>query len=90
MFSRIWIFSCFGLLDLWGFTGLFLDLSFGGLWAKWLVRPYSLARILDEDLPPKARFWLAFMTATAFVPLGGVFVPVWIYLRHRVVPWSND
>lgn len=66
------------LTPLWS-LGLFC--GFGG----WLLRPFSWRHVFDRRLPRRLRTILGFVVLTAAVPLGGLAIPFWIYVRHRVL-----
>jgi hypothetical protein len=60
--------------------GLFLAL--GG----WLMRPFTFRHLTDRRLPRRERAILAGVAFTAALPLGGLFIPLWIYAHHRLWP----
>ena len=61
-----------------------LSLSYARL--GWLIRPFSWRHLLDLRLAPSLRWHLLLVAVTAAVPLGGLAIPYWIYVRHRVLP----
>ncbi|MEA2560987.1 MAG: hypothetical protein QOH06_2491 [Acidobacteriota bacterium] len=60
--------------------GLFLALG------PWLLRPFTLRSLADRRLPRRDRAVLAAVAFTAALPLGGLFIPFWIYAHHRLWP----
>lgn len=56
--------------------GLFLALG------RWLLRPFKLRHLADRRLLRRDRAVLAGVTLTAALPLGGLFIPFWIYAHH--------
>jgi hypothetical protein len=62
------------------------DLSLGIFLGPWLLRPFAWRHVLDPALPLRVRLALAFLAGTALLPLGGLVIPVWIFLRHRCWP----
>ena len=58
--------------------GLFLVLG------RWLVRPFTFRDL--SRLPRRHRAILAGVALTAALPLGGLFIPFWIYAHHRLWP----
>ncbi|HYX22943.1 MAG TPA: hypothetical protein VFC23_02235 [Thermoanaerobaculia bacterium] len=63
-----------------------LGLSLSCARLAWLIRPFSWRHLLDLRLAPGLRGHLLLVVATAAVPLGGLAIPYWIYVRHRVLP----
>ena len=59
-----------------------LFLAFGG----WLLSPFSWRHVFDRRLPRRSRTVLGFMAVSSVIPLGGLVVPFWIYVRHRLWP----
>jgi hypothetical protein len=57
-------------------------------WSRlaWLIRPFTWHCLLDLRLAPSLRRHLLLVIVTAAVPLGGLAIPYWIYVRHRVLP----
>lgn len=53
---------------------------------RWLLRPFNPHQILEKDRPLRSRVILAFLFLTAILPLGGLAVPAWIYIRERLWP----
>ncbi len=51
-----------------------------------LLRPFGLRDLLDSEWPPSLRHSLRFLTVTALLPLGGLAVPAWIWIRYRHWP----
>lgn len=69
----------FILAPLWS-LGSFLALG------SWLLRPFTFRHLADRRLPGRDRAILAGVALTAAVPLGGLFIPFWIYAHHRLWP----
>ncbi|HEY2291409.1 MAG TPA: hypothetical protein VGM86_11970 [Thermoanaerobaculia bacterium] len=67
------------LTPLWSLA-LFLGLR------GWLLHPFKLGHLVDHRLPGGARAVLAAVILTAAAPLGGIAVPFWIYVHHRLWP----
>ncbi len=53
---------------------------------RWLIRPFRFRRVFSRQAEPQQRWFLAFVTVTAVLPLGGLFIPIWICFRHRRCP----
>lgn len=51
-----------------------------------LLRPFSLRDLLNPAFSRPLRRSLLFLTATAVLPLGGLAVPAWIWIRYRYWP----
>ena len=51
-----------------------------------LLQPFGAGDILDPAWPRPLRRTLLFLTVTALLPLGGLAVPAWIWLRDRYWP----
>lgn len=51
-----------------------------------LLRPFGPGDILDPAWPRPLRRTLLFLTITALLPLGGLAVPAWIWIRARRWP----
>jgi hypothetical protein len=51
-----------------------------------LLRPFGLRDILAPEWSPSLRRSLRFLTVTALLPLGGLAVPAWIWIRYRYWP----
>ncbi len=49
----------------------------------WLLRPYRWRDLFDPRFPSQLR---ALLASLAVMPLGGLAVPLWIFLRHRWWP----
>lgn len=77
--TRIWfeIAFYFYLLHL-------LLLACGGL--SWTLRPLETRHIFSKRLPAGARCAAAFMAIITIMPLGGFFLPMFIFIRHRLWP----
>jgi hypothetical protein len=60
--------------------GLALGLGLG----RALIAPHSWREILDPRLPGAARARLALAAVCAFLPLGGLTIPLWIGLQSRL------
>lgn len=55
-----------------------------------LLRPFRSSDTLRQELPRPLRGTISFLRLTAILPLGGLAVPVWIYLRHHCRPrWTR-
>jgi len=67
------------LTPLWSLA-LFLGLR------GWLLHPFKLGHLFDRRLPGGTRSLLAAVVLTAAAPLGGIAVPFWIYVHHRLWP----
>jgi hypothetical protein len=67
------------LTPLWSLA-LFLGLR------NWLLHPLELGHLFDRRLPGSTRAVLAAVVLTAAAPLGGIAVPFWIYVHHRLWP----
>ncbi len=52
--------------------------------AGWLLRPYGWRQLLSDQLPRRVRTSLVFLLLTAALPLGGLAIPLWIYVHHRL------
>jgi hypothetical protein len=63
-----------------------LGLSLSCTRLAWLIRPFSWRHLLDLRLAPSLRRHLLLVVVTAAAPLGGLAIPYWIYVRHRVLP----
>lgn len=57
--------------------------SLGG----WLLRPFTVRDLTSRSLPSRRRRALRLLAATLVLPLGGLAVPWWIFLRSR---WKSD
>jgi len=66
-------------------ASLALGLSFGG----WLLHPFSVRDLGDRRLADWLRARLAFLAVSAVAPLGGLFVPFWLWL-HRDRPLRDS
>lgn len=58
---------------------------------RWLLRPFTFRDLSNPRLPRRHRAILAGLALTVVVPLGGLFIPFWIYAHHRLWPgmeWS--
>lgn len=53
--------------------------SLGG----WLLRPFTVRDLTSRSLPSRRRRALRLLAATLVLPLGGLAVPWWIFLRSR-------
>jgi hypothetical protein len=51
-----------------------------------LLRPFDWRDFAAPDLPDRGRRALLFLVATLALPLGGLYVPLWIEARHRLWP----
>jgi hypothetical protein len=51
-----------------------------------LLRPFSAWQALAPGRPARTRLLLGFLAATAILPLGGLAVPAWVLVRHRLWP----
>jgi hypothetical protein len=69
--------------ELW-WVGPALGALLGAGLLEWLIHPFSPRQILSET--GTRRRQLLFMALTAILPLGGLAIPVWIWLRHRRWP----
>lgn len=49
----------------------------------WLLQPFTPEQAPPDELPARLRWTLLFLTLSVSLPLGGVMIPLWIYLRHR-------
>jgi hypothetical protein len=67
------------LTPLWSLA-LFLGLR------SWFLHPFELGHLFDRRLPGSTRAVLAAVVLTAAAPLGGIAVPFWIYVHHRLWP----
>jgi len=52
----------------------------------WLLRPYRLRMLLGGRYPRRLTWRPAFLLTTLALPLGGLAVPCWIFMRHRNWP----
>ena len=70
--------------------GIVLALLFGpGLGHQLLpalLRPFTSSDARRGDLPRMVRGTISFLRLTAILPLGGLAVPLWLYLRQRWWP----
>ncbi len=57
--------------------------GFGVAFADWLLRPFTARQMFDRGLSRRRRVLIAVLALTAVLPLGGLFVPLWIYARYR-------
>ncbi len=55
----------------------------GASLVRWLLKPYESRHISDRKISRRRRLLLAVLTLTAVLPLGGLFVPLWIYARYQ-------
>lgn len=49
---------------------------------SWVLRPYRLRDLRRRDLPAGTRRRLVLIAVTSALPLGGLFVPLWIHMRR--------
>jgi hypothetical protein len=54
----------------------------------WFLRPVRLRDLMGSTLSPRLRRRFRFLATTELMPLGGLAVPLWIYLRPRW--WPKD
>lgn len=67
-----------------------LHVLFGRLFLSWLLRPFAARHLFVETLPVNIRRALRFLIVSLVLPLGGLAIPLWIYLRHRKWPsWES-
>jgi hypothetical protein len=59
-----------------------LALTLGG----WLLRPFTFRDLALRSLPSRRRWTLRLLAATLVLPLGGLAIPWWIFLRSR---WTS-
>lgn len=55
----------------------------GRRFLPWLLRPFSWRSMADRALPGRLRTRLAILTLSATLPLGGLAIPLCIYIRDR-------
>ncbi len=55
----------------------------GRFFLDWLLRPHEASDLRRGKLANGVRRTLQFLTATLVLPLGGLAIPLWIYVRHR-------
>ena len=67
----------------WLAASLFLGLLLSLTLLPWLLRPDRLEQIFSRGTPPRLRARLAAFALPTLLPLGGIAVPLWIYLRQR-------
>ncbi len=64
---------------------IFLGSPLAGLaFGPWLLRSFSVCHLFDHHVPGRVRAALASFAIPAVLPLGGLVIPVWIFLRHRL------
>lgn len=57
----------------------------------WLLRPFRPEQGLSRELPVRRRWAVLLLTFSVALPLGGVMIPLWIYVRHRRLPrWARE
>lgn len=49
----------------------------------WLLRPFTVRDLTIRSLPSRRRWTLRLLAVTVVLPLGGLAVPWWIFLRSR-------
>jgi hypothetical protein len=47
------------------------------------ISPFGWNNILNKNLPKRSRWVLAFVGITFLLPLGGIFIPLWVYLKKK-------
>lgn len=63
------------------------SISIGALSFPWLLHLFTPRHLVDRNLPSRLRLALAFLTATALAPGGGLAIPLWAAARRRL--WRN-
>ncbi len=48
-----------------------------------LLHPFSLGQLRRGELPPDIRRAVVFLAVTALLPLGGLAIPAWLWLKDR-------
>jgi hypothetical protein len=55
------------------------SLALGLSFTRWLLHPFSLHDLRDRRLPARLRATLAILALSAVAPLGGLFIPFWLW-----------
>src|SRR6185369_15024397 len=61
-----------------------VSLVTGARSSRWLLRPFALRDLREENLSLQQRLALAFLAATAYAPGGGLATPLWDAARRRL------
>ncbi len=77
---------CLDLVLLGAWSSPIWQLALGVWFLGWILHPLRPADLRSADLPSEVRDPLVFLAATAIAPWGGLAIPLWILLRHRLGP----
>ena len=73
-----------GMLEFSFFTMFpLLTLAFVIATYNQIMKPFSLKDISNPSLPKKSRFIIGFIGISYWLPMGGIFIPLWIYLKEK-------